>query len=61
MKKLKCAICGETISYRDALHIRAHEMTDIFSFKVQPEEHLDMCRSCWKKTFKRGADNIGGH
>ena len=45
MKHIRCAVCGRDIHYTQAVHVRDHEMTDVYRFRTQPMEYFDMCRS----------------
>lgn len=49
MKHIRCAVCGRDIHYTQAVHVRAHEMTDVYRFRTQPMEYFDMCRECYGK------------
>ena len=49
MKRLRCAICGRDVHYTQAVHVRVHERSDVFCFRVQPMDYFDMCRECYEK------------
>lgn len=49
MKHIRCAVCGKDIHYTQAVHVRAHEMTDVYRFRTQPIEYFDVCLGCYGK------------
>ena len=57
MKHIRCAVCGNEKEYTQGVHVRAHEMTDVYRFRTQPMEYFDMCRGCYVKL--RGGDASG--
>lgn len=57
MKHLRCAICGRDVHYTQAVHVRVHEMTDVYRFRTRPMEYFDVCLECYGKL--RGGDTSG--
>lgn len=57
MKHIQCSVCGKDIHYTQAVHVRVHEMTDVYRFRTQPMEYFDMCRECYGKMI--GGDANG--
>lgn len=48
MKHIRCAVCGKDIHYTQAVHVRVHEMTDVYRFRTHPMEYFDVCRECYE-------------
>lgn len=49
----KCRICGKTVTYRESVHLRAHEKTDFQHFKKEPFDYADVCHKCYERVFRR--------
>lgn len=46
----KCGMgCGDTAKF---MRIRAHRLTGTESFITDAENHMDVCKDCYKKIFK---------
>lgn len=56
MKQIRCAVCGKDIYYTQAVHVRVHEMTDVYRFRTRPMEYFDMCLGCYGKLRGGGAN-----
>lgn len=49
MRHIYCAVCGEETHYSQAVHIRAHECTDVYKFRTKPMDCFNLCRSCYDR------------
>lgn len=49
MRHIYCAACGKETHYSQAVHIRAHECTDVYKFRTDPMDYFDLCRSCYDR------------
>lgn len=48
-----CDKCGmNSVDTSDFMHLRAHELTDNESIKLFAENHMEVCKECYKKIFK---------
>lgn len=60
MRHIYCAACGKEVHYSQAVHMRAHERTDVYKFRTQPMDYFDLCRPCYDRMRGGGSGGQKG-
>lgn len=50
---IRCDKCGKMGDIKQFKHIRGYELTDATHYKTEADDHIEVCKKCYKNIFNR--------